>query len=182
MKNSFKTLLLISFLCLAGCSTVGENLNKFVSGIGQSDAVPRKLVPPSGTPVLTLQAKGVQVFRCTVDSQGPYYRFERPEADLYAGSEKVGTLSGPMSAISYKDGSSLISTRVQAWAHSSDPKKDLVLALMSAVPNDKAGELQGIHYVQRLHTKGGLPQSNCAASEAGKLLKVPFTAEYVFWK
>ncbi|WP_308513177.1 DUF3455 domain-containing protein [uncultured Turicimonas sp.] len=179
MKTYLKALLFTLPICLAGCSTIGDNLSSLIPGAG---GVPSKLTPPTGKPVLTLQAKGVQVFRCTVDSKGPYYRFERPDATLYEGSEKVGTLSGPMSAISYKDGSSIISTRVSAWANPSDPKKDLVLALLSAVPNDKPGVLEGVRYIQRLDTKGGIPQSNCSQTEAGKLLKVPFTAEFVFWK
>ena len=177
MKNYLKVLLITSSLCLAGCSTIGDNISALIPG---SSAVSKKLTPPGGKPVLTLQAKGV--FRCTVDAKGPYYRFERPDATLYDGSEKVGTLSGPMSAISYKDGSSIISTRVIAWSNPSNPQKDLVLALLSAVPNDKAGAMKDVRYIQRLNTQGGLPQSNCSSAEAGKLLKVPFSAEFVFWK
>ena len=46
-----------------------------------------------------------------------------------------------------------------------------------------ADVFNGVKYIQRLKPEGGMPNSSgCTPSEAGKLLKVPFSAEYVFWK
>jgi hypothetical protein len=36
--------------------------------------------------------------------------------------------------------------------------------------------------VQRTHTKGGMPPASCAARERNQLLRVPFTAEFMFYK
>ncbi len=182
MGKIFKVLTLASVIALAGCSAplqkIGEKL-----GISTESAVSKKLTPPSGNAFMTLNAKGYQIFRCTVDTKGPYYRFERPEASLYDSSgQEVAKLLGPMSAITANDGSSIISTKVKTWANSSDPQKDLILALLVAYPNDTPGMLNGVKYIQRLNTKGGLPQSSCQPQNAGKLLKVPFRAEFVFWK
>lgn len=64
----------------------------------------------------------------------------------------------------------------------SNPEKDLKLALYRCVADPGKGTLNGVKFVQRLKTSGGQPQSSCSPNEVGKLLKVPFKAEFVFWK
>ncbi len=91
-------------------------------------------------------------------------------------------MSGPMQSMSHQDGSNIISTRIVAYEPGANPKSDLVLALMRAVSDPGELTFNGVKYVQRLKTKGGLPLSSCSAKDEGKLLKVPYTAEYVFWK
>ena len=51
------------------------------------------------------------------------------------------------------------------------------------IPSAYTAAFNGVKYIQRLKPEGGMPNSSgCTPSEAGKLLKVPFSAEYVFWK
>ena len=64
-----------------------------------------------------------------------------------------------------------------------NPQKYNKYALMKAVSDPGSGVFNGVKYIQRLKPEGGMPNSSgCTASEVGKLLKVPFSAEYVFWK
>ena len=73
--------------------------------------------------------------------------------------------------------------RDSAWADPANPQKDNKYALMKAVSDPGTGVFNGVKYIQRLKPEGGMPNSSgCTPSEAGKLLKVPFSAEYVFWK
>lgn len=163
---------------LVGCSSINTALNT-------SKQPPlEKLTPPSGQAFLTLEGSGIQVFRCAADSKGSYWRFEQPQAKLKdKNGEVVAELSGPMNAFEYKDGSRIISSHIIAWVDPANPQKDNKYALMKAVSDPGTGVFNGVKYIQRLKPEGGMPNSNgCTPSEAGKLLKVPFSAEYVFWK
>lgn len=176
-----RLLIALSAACtaaLVGCSSINTALNT------SKQPSLEKLTPPSGQPFLTLQGSGIQVFRCAADAKGSYWRFEQPQAKLKNSSgEVVAELSGPMSAFEYKDGSRIISSHIIAWADPATPQKDNKYALMKAVSDPGSGVFNGVKYIQRLKPEGGMPNSSgCTASEVGKLLKVPFSAEYVFWK
>ncbi|WP_293704669.1 DUF3455 domain-containing protein [uncultured Parasutterella sp.] len=163
---------------LVGCSSINTALNT------SKQPSLEKLTPPSGQAFLTLEGSGIQVFRCAADSKGSYWRFEQPQAKLKdKNGEVVAELSGPMNAFEYKDGSRIISSHIIAWVDPANPQKDNKYALMKAVSDPGTGVFNGVKYIQRLKPEGGMPNSNgCTPSEAGKLLKVPFSAEYVFWK
>lgn len=179
MKNRFCfALLTASALVLAGCSSINTALNT------SKQPSLEKLTPPSGQAFLTLEGSGVQIFRCASDAKGSYWRFEQPQAKLKDTSgEVVAELSGPMSAFEYKDGSRIISSHIIAWADPANPQKDNKYALMKAVSDPGSGVFNGVRYIQRLKPVGGMPNSSgCNSAETGKLLKVPFSAEYVFWK
>ena len=179
MKNRLPfALLAASALVLAGCSSINTALNT------SKQPSMEKLTPPSGQPFLTLEGKGIQIFRCAADTKGSYWHFEQPQAKLKDKSgEVVAELSGPMSAFEYKDGSRIISSHIIAWADPANPQKDNKYALMKAVSDSGTGVFNGVKYIQRLKPEGGMPDSSgCTPAEAGKLLKVPFSAEYVFWK
>ena len=141
------------------------------------------LSPKSGSPFLTLDAKGYQYFRCTVDARGGYWKFERPEAKLTnSAGETVAELSGPMQAFDHSDGSRIISSHITAWVNPANPAVDNKLALLQAVSDDREGVFKGVRYIQRLDTVGGMPQGSCTQPDNGKLQKVPFSAKFVFWK
>ena len=169
MKNRLSfALLAASALALAGCSSINTALNT------SKQPSMEKLTPPSGQAFLTLEGSGIQIFRCAADAKGKLKD---------KSGEAVAELSGPMSAFEYKDGSRIISSHIIAWADPANPQKDNKYALMKAVSDPGTGVFNGVKYIQRLKPEGGMPNSSgCTPSEAGKLLKVPFSAEYVFWK
>ena len=110
MKNRLPfALLAASALVLAGCSSINTALNT------SKQPSMEKLTPPSGQPFLTLEGRGIQIFRCAADTKGSYWHFEQPQAKLKDKSgEVVAELSGPMSAFEYKDGSRIISSHIIA--------------------------------------------------------------------
>ena len=62
MKNRLPfALLAASALVLAGCSSINTALNT------SKQPSMEKLTPPSGQPFLTLEGKGIQIFRCAAD-------------------------------------------------------------------------------------------------------------------
>ena len=65
MKNRLPfALLAASALVLAGCSSINTALNT------SKQPSMEKLTPPSGQPFLTLEGKGIQIFRCAADTKG----------------------------------------------------------------------------------------------------------------
>lgn len=145
--------------------------------------VPEKLKTPQGETFLTLEARGYQIFRCKSDTKGTYWKFERPAANLYDSlGQKVATLEGPMSAFEYKDGSRIIAAHITAWVQTATPQQDIPNALMQAISDPGDGMFNNVTYIQRLKSKGGKPSKGCSPDEIGHIIKIPFTAEYVFWK
>ena len=55
--------------------------------------------------------------------------------------------------------------------------------LVKANPATGSGAMQGVSYIQRVATKGGVaPMSACGASNLGAKQWVPYQADYIFWK
>ncbi len=94
----------------------------------------------------------------------------------------MAELSGPMSSFEHVDGSKIISAKVIEYAEPKDSSKDILLVLMKAYSDPGDGAFNNVTYIQRLNPKGGMPSKGCTESENGKLLEVPFSADYIFWK
>lgn len=59
---------------------------------------------------------------------------------------------------------------------------NIPLQLVKADPAMGAGKMQGVTYIQRVNTKGGVaPSSSCAAGSAGRKEQVAYQADYVFY-
>lgn len=181
MNIKFGSFALCLAFLLTSCGTIQHTGVKQPSSKFKPDV--SKLTPPEGQPFLTLEAKGNQIFRCTRDTQGAYWKIERPQASLFNKSgEKVAEHEGPMQAFQHQDGSRILSTKIERWVNPANPKKDLKYALLSAVSDPGTGTFNNVKYVQRIDCVGGMPLDGCKPDEAGKIKKVPFTATYIFWK
>jgi hypothetical protein len=56
-------------------------------------------------------------------------------------------------------------------------------ALMRASPGGETGMFAGVTSVQRVNTSGGVaPATGCGAGTAGAEARIPFTADYYFYK
>lgn len=56
------------------------------------------------------------------------------------------------------------------------------MQLIKAEPAMESGAMQGVTYVQRLNTKGGVaPAAACDAAGKGKRQQVAYQADYVFY-
>ncbi|MGH6611147.1 MAG: DUF3455 domain-containing protein [Burkholderiaceae bacterium] len=57
------------------------------------------------------------------------------------------------------------------------------LQLVQASPATGSGAMQGVTYIQRLNTVGGVaPKEPCAQASAGQRRQVKYEADYVFYK
>ena len=136
---------------------------------------------PGEEPAFSLRADGVQVYQCSPLATGGYgWALEAPDATLYDGSRSVARLATPNHWESLDDRSSVtgIPRRMQAAGADNMPWE-----LLGAMPAGEEGMFAGVTSIQRVNTNGGAaPAAGCAADTAGSEVRVPFTAEYYFYK
>jgi hypothetical protein len=147
-----------------------------------AQGVPVALAAPAGqTQVLVLQARGVQIYVGQAVKGDPArceWVFKAPEADLFnaqgrpAGRHYAGpTWEAP-------DGSKVVG-EVKA-KDTSRSAGSIPWLLLSAKANSGPGVFSRVTSIQRLDTSGGAAPAG--AAEAGKEVRVAYTATYVFFE
>jgi Protein of unknown function (DUF3455) len=92
----------------------------------------------------------------------------------------IGKYHGPPASWEHKDGSKITGAQV---AVSPATAGSIPLQLVKANPATGAGAMQGISYIQRVATQGGVaPASACSADSKGKQELVNYKADYIFWR
>jgi len=135
--------------------------------------------PSEVEPVFVLAATGVQIFRCEPDKEGYHWVFRLPEAELRDGRGQVVAHHGANYSFEHVDGSRLIGTIV---GYDSAPGGDAVHWLLLRTQSYGAGEFEKVTYVQRVDTSGGIPPEQCSADQVNEILRVPFSAKFVFYR
>ncbi|HYA66130.1 MAG TPA: DUF3455 domain-containing protein [Burkholderiaceae bacterium] len=135
--------------------------------------------PPSGALVLQLQGQGAQIFRCESQAAGPRWVFRLPEAELRDAQGNVLVHHGVNLSFEHVDGSRLVGDIVD---HVPSPKDDSLPWLLLKTRSFGDGALAGITYVQRINTVGGLPPASCQDEQLNQVLRVPFSADFVFFR
>jgi hypothetical protein len=135
-------------------------------------------VPAGNVPFLLGQATGTQNYACQLGTTGGGYAwtFVAPSATLLddKGKEIMTHFAGPTWQTT--SGSTVKAAR-DASAPSPTGSIDwLRLRATSTTP----GQLIGTTYIQRVNTTGGLPPS--ASCTHANEIKVPYTADYYFYK
>jgi FtsP/CotA-like multicopper oxidase with cupredoxin domain len=143
--------------------------------------VPPELQPPANEQLLLqVHAKGDQVYTCKSEAAQFTWTLKAPDAQLF---DKDGKpfgkhFAGPSWEAS--DGS-----RVTGKAAANAPSPDansVPWLLVKVVSHDGAGVLSPVTSIQRLNTKNGkAPASGCDASHVGQELRVPYSADYLFF-
>ena len=137
-------------------------------------------VPDNVVAVLHLKAKGTQVFRCERLGSGYGWIFRLPEATLFDDSGKAVGQHGANFSFTHNDGSNLVST---VLAYDNAPNDtDLRWLLLAAKAQGKTGAFAGVTHVQRVNTQGGMPPAQCSPNQQNQLLRVEFSADFVFYK
>jgi len=135
--------------------------------------------PTEVDPVLELVAVGVQIFRCEQDKEGFHWVFRLPEAELRDARGQVVGHHGANYSFEHADGSRLIGTIVGYDSPSSD---DSLRWLLLRTQSYGQGEFDKMTYVQRVETSGGLPPARCSAEQLNQILRVPFSAKFIFYR
>lgn len=152
-----------------------------VSFSADAQQVPQQLQPPANEQLLLqVHAKGDQVYTCKEDVTQYTWVLKAPDAQLF---DKDGKpfgkhFAGP--SWEANDGSRVVG---KAVANVPSPDADSIpWLLVNIVSHEGTGVLARATTIQRLNTKGGkAPASGCDASHAGKELRVPYSADYLFY-
>lgn len=115
------------------------------------------------------------------DAAGQYeWAFAGPVATLKDASGKaVGKYYGPPTTWEAMDGSKVGGKQV---AVAPNQPGSISLQLVKAEPAVGSGAMQGVTYIQRLKTMGGVaPVAPCAMANKGEKKQVTYQAEYVFY-
>ena len=136
-------------------------------------------VPGGNEPALKLAAKGVQIFRCERVGNSLEWRFRLPEAELFdERGESVGR-HGALFSFEHRDGSRLLGTVV---AHENADSAEALPWLLFSAKSFGQGEFGGVTFVQRINTRGGMPPQRCGTAQLNQLLRVDFSADFVFYR
>jgi hypothetical protein len=147
--------------------------------------VPEALkAPPSQALARQVRASGVQIYECKPnkdDATRLEWSFRAPEADLFdrAGKPAGKHYAGP--TWEAPDGSKVVGA-VVARDNGPDPTA-IPWLLLRASSATGQGAFSQVQSIQRLHTVGGrAPADGCGPAEIGKLVRVPYTADYLFYR
>ncbi len=140
--------------------------------------------PPGQRLARDLQGSGVQIYECRLGKNDPQdfeWTFVSPEAELRAQS---GALVGHYYAgptWEALDGSKVVGA-LQARADSPDPQS-IPWLLLRGTSTSGHGVFSQTTSIQRINTQGGrAPASGCNAAQLGGKIRVPYHAEYLFYK
>jgi Protein of unknown function (DUF3455) len=143
--------------------------------------VPAQLQPPVNEQLLLrVHAKGDQVYTCKNDAAALAWTLKAPDAQLF---DKDGKpfgkhFAGP--SWEANDGSRVTG---KAVANVPSPDADSIpWLLVHIVGHEGNGVLSTATTIQRINTKGGKASATgCDASHAGQELRVPYSADYLFY-
>lgn len=151
---------------------------------GAGDLPASLQVPANAVLTQKMHAVGVQIYGCSA-SKDAERRFEwvlkGPEAELSdpAGHKIAKHYAGP--TWEAKDGSK-VTGEVTAHADSPDPHA-VAWLLLSAKSVSGTGIFGAVRFIQRLHTVGGkAPAEGCNQAAEGREVRVPYSAEYWFYR
>ena len=166
---------------LAACSGMGAKPAATFSQASLPDAVK---VPAGHKVAMETVGTGDITYECRVkaNAAGQYeWFFVGPDAKLWdRGGKQVGKYYGPPATWESMDGSKITGTQVAVAPGGSG---NIPLQLVKANPAMGMGAMQGVTYVQRVATMGGVaPAMTCGAANLGAKQVVQYRADYIFYK
>lgn len=137
-------------------------------------------VPAGHKAAMTLKGTGLLTYECKAKDAAFEWTFAGPDAKLTdAGGKEVGKYyGGPTWELA--DGSKVTGKQL---AVSPAAAGNIPLQLVEAAPATGKGMLEGVTYIQRMNTQGGVaPKDPCGKENAGTKKTVGYSADYVFFK
>ena len=174
-------LTLAAVLALTACSNMGGSP---MSTYSQSALPPTVQVPAGHTVAMETVGAGDITYECRAKKDMPSafeWVFVGPDAKLMDRSGKVvGRYYGPPATWEHNDGSKVTATQVAVAPAAAG---SIPLQLVKANPATGMGAMQGVTFIQRVATQGGVaPAKACAAANTGEKQVVTYQADYILWK
>jgi Protein of unknown function (DUF3455) len=171
----------VAAFSLTACGTMGGGQMAPFSQTSLPDAVK---VPAGHKVVMETVGAGDITYECRAKANmaGQFeWVFVGPDAKLMdRKGAQVGRYFGPPATWESQDGSKI--TGAQLAVAPAAPGS-IPLQLVKANPAMGAGAMQGVTYIQRVATQGGVaPAAACAGSNLGQKQVVKYQADYIFWR
>ena len=165
---------------IAACGTMTPVMPSYSQAV-----LPTTVQVPAGNKVaLETVGLGEITYQCSAkkDMAGQFeWVFVGPDAKLLDRSGKqIGKYYGPPATWEAMDGSKL--TAVQL-AVAPNMAGSIPLQLVKGNPAMGSGAMQGVTYIQRVNTQGGVaPATPCTAANLSAKQIVKYQADYIFYK
>jgi hypothetical protein len=152
-----------------------------LSFTARAQQVPAQIQAPANEQLLLqVHAKGDQVYTCKEGVTEFAWTLKAPDAQLFDkdGKSFGKHFAGPSWEAS--DGSRVVG---KAVANAPSPDADSIpWLLVNIISHNGRGVLWSATTVQRINTKGGkAPASGCDSTHAGTEVRVPYSADYLFY-
>ena len=171
-------------------------MNKAVYALAALAAMPpwAAITPPAGltanitapageAPAFALRAEGVHIFECKPLVTSPdrfAWSFTAPDATLYEAGRPVARHGAENTFEAIADRSTVAGV---VRGRQDGGANNLPWLLLRAQSTPDAGLFAGVTSIQRVNTTGGAaPAEGCNDSNVGKEARVPFAAEYYFYR
>jgi hypothetical protein len=167
---------------LAACGSMGTT-GAMPARYSQVSLPPTVQVPAGHRVAMETVGAGDITYECRVKASMPgqfEWFFVGPDAKLMDRSGKVvGKYFGPPATWESMDGSKLTATQLAVAPNGAG---NIPLQLVKGNPAMGAGAMQGVSYIQRVATQGGVaPMTACDAANLGQKQVVKYQADYIFW-
>lgn len=178
--NTRLTLSIVAVVALSACASQYPMSPSF-----DQSTLPEGVKVPAGNVVgMETAAAGDITYQCRAkkDMAGQFeWVFVGPDAGLKDRSGKiVGKYYGPPATWESNDGSKVTGAQVAVAPHGAG---NIPLQLVKANPAVGGGSMQGVSYIQRVNTQGGVaPSAACSAANDGSKQVVRYQADYIFWR
>ena len=174
------TLAATAALALSACAS---NMSAPATPFSQASLPAAVQVPAGHQVAMETVGVGQITYECRArkDMAGHEWVFVGPDAKLMDRmGQQVGKYYGPPATWESNDGSKLTGTQVAVAPGAAGA---IALQLVKANPAMGMGAMQGVTYIQRVATQGGVaPAMLCDGSKVGTQQIVNYQADYILWK
>jgi Protein of unknown function (DUF3455) len=170
-----------NFVYKIGCAALLAAGGMFFPLAAWAQQVPPQIQAPANEQLLLqVHAKGDQVYICQEGVTQFTWTLKAPDAQLF---DKDGKPFGKHFAGPSWEASDGSRVTGKAVANAPSPDADSIpWLLVNIVKHEGTGVLSPATSIQRLNTKGGkAPASGCDGAHAGQEVRVPYSADYLFY-
>ena len=169
-------------LTLAACANMGAPA--MMAPFSQASLPDAVKVPAGNLVAMETVGAGDITYECRAKANmaGQFeWVFVGPDAKLMdRKGVQIGRYFGPPATWENKDGSKVTGAQLAVAPAAAG---SIPLQLVKANPAMGVGVMQGVTYIQRVATQGGVaPASACEASNLGQKQVVKYQADYIFWR
>ncbi|HEX4779353.1 MAG TPA: DUF3455 domain-containing protein [Usitatibacter sp.] len=154
----------------------------FAAALAEPPGISPELRPAGEQPAFVLKAAGVQIYNCKASADGYEHKwaFVAPDATLSEDGAIVGHHgAGPVWESTVDRSGIKGATKQKQDAGAGN----IAWLQLAATANGTPGRFADVTSVLRVATRGGVePASGCDAGHVGQEARVPYTADYYFYK